>query len=256
MIIEVRDEVPEALETIVNRALAKEPNRRYQEIEELIVDLRNLSETKKLGAQNKRTDPTQKKPSRGRRLAISASVVLVLLAIIWGWLKFNSEPSDTTAPTSSTDIVVLPFSVHGASKFDYLGEGMVNLLSTKLDGAGELRSVDPRALLSFVNRRIEGVLSPEDGRRVAQHFDAGLFVMGDIVEAGRRLQINAALYEWGQGMKMVAEISTEGEAGQIFGIVDKLATQLLTRLTGKSGTRVTHLASMTTDSLPAIKAYL
>ncbi|NIW95671.1 MAG: protein kinase, partial [Phycisphaerae bacterium] len=247
----LRDDLPKTLEPIVNRALTKDPHQRYQNIEGLLGD---LQDSQKLSTHQKQ--PAQKTISKGRWWMIATPVVLVLLAILWGILRFGSEPSDTATSASRTAIAVLPFSVRGASEFDYLGEGMVNLLSTKLDGAGELRSVDPRALLSFVSREMEGVLSPEDGRKVARRFGAGLFVMGDIVEAGGRLQINAALYEWDQGMKVMGESIVEGETNLIFGIVDKLATQLLTTLTGESGTRVTRLAAVTTSSLPALKAYL
>ncbi|NIR53140.1 protein kinase [candidate division KSB1 bacterium] len=254
-ITKLNDELPKALESIINKTLAKTPDERYQSTGELIRDLRDLQDSENLHIEKphrKRHKQLTKRP----KWLIGASVFLVLLAIIWGWLRFASEPPDTTTPTSRTAIAVLPFSVRGASQFDYLGEGMVNLLSTKLDGAGELRSVDPRALLSFVSREMPGVLGPEDGRKVAQRFGAGLFVMGDIVEAGGQLQINAALYEADQRMKVLGESIVEGEAEQIFGVVDKLATQLLTTLTGESGTRVTRLAAVTTSSLPALKTYL
>jgi len=243
----LNNELPISLESIVNRALAKNPEERYQNTEELIDDLKNLNEV--------RAD--QKTLFMRPKLMVGASAVLLLLAIIiWGWWRFASGPAEIVTPASRTAIAILPFSVRGASELDYLGEGMVNLLSTKLDGAGELRSVDPRALLSFVNREMHGILSPDEGQQVAQRFGAGLFVMGDIVEAGGRLQINAALYEGDEEINVLGESIVEGEAGQIFAVVDKVATQLLTTLTGESGTRVTRLAAVTTSSLSALKAYL
>ena len=58
----------------------------------------------------------------------------------------------------------------GSDDIAYLGEGMVNLLGTKLDGAGDLRSVDSRALLGAINRSAEEELEPEprrgDGRQL------------------------------------------------------------------------------------------
>jgi len=39
-------------------------------------------------------------------------------------------------------VAVLPFTVHGSGDLAYLGDGMVNLLGTSLDGAGDLHTVD------------------------------------------------------------------------------------------------------------------
>ena len=52
--------------------------------------------------------------------------------------------------TESAIIAVLPFSVRGDARYAYLGEGMVDLLATKLDGAGEFeRSTLERCSVSF-----------------------------------------------------------------------------------------------------------
>src|SRR5262249_1356626 len=54
------------------------------------------------------------------------------------------SPAEASAPASPATIAVLPFAVRGDPRFGYLGEGLVALLATKLDGAGEIRTVDPR----------------------------------------------------------------------------------------------------------------
>src|SRR5262249_41214658 len=53
-----------------------------------------------------------------------------------GWPSAATAPA-ATAPSPGT-IAVFPFAVRGSGRFDYLREGMVDLLSTKLDGAGEI----------------------------------------------------------------------------------------------------------------------
>ncbi|MCI0403392.1 MAG: hypothetical protein L0212_07705 [Acidobacteria bacterium] len=56
-------------------------------------------------------------------------------------------------------IAVFPFSVRGGSEFAYLGEGMVDLLSTKPDGAGHYRTVDPRAAQMSGSSRRKSIAS-------------------------------------------------------------------------------------------------
>jgi hypothetical protein len=183
---------------------------------------------------------------------------------VWGvvvtvWLLTQGGPgrngADATAalPLSRSVIAVLPFSVRGSSELDYLGEGMVSLLGTKLDGAGELRNVDARALLSFVGQ--EGTAAdPESAAEIARRFGAGRFVMGDVVEAGGRLQLSASLYGTDEWSEPIVEAAAEGE--DAFALVDEIATGLLAGVEGGPGARVRRIAAVTTTSLPAFRAYL
>jgi len=157
-------------------------------------------------------------------------------------------------PASAT-IAVLPFSVRGDQRFAYLGEGMVDLLATKLDGAGEIRTVDPRALLGYLPRNDAGAPVETDGRALAEHFDAGRYLVGSLVEAGGRLQASASLYTIDGTLAARAQATAENEAG-IFDLVDELVRQLLAAHGVSPGTRLTRLAALTTGSLGALKAYL
>ena len=107
----------------------------------------------------------------------------------------GSEIGGAFPPSSPTAVAVLPFSVSGAKDLGYLAEGMVTLLSMKLDGAEELRQVDPHSLLSFIKRDGGWTPDPEHGQRVAEHFGAGLYVLGSVVEISGRLQLEASMYD-------------------------------------------------------------
>jgi serine/threonine-protein kinase len=173
-------------------------------------------------------------------------------------LRTRAEPVPArVAPAAGMDpgamtIAVLPFSVRGDGRFAYLGEGMVGLLATKLDGAGAIRTVDPRALLQALGR--DNVVGG-DGRAVARRFGAGRYLEGSIFEAGGRLQATASLY----GSDGVAIASVHAAAAgehELFELVDELALQLLAAHGVSPGTRLTRIAALTTASLDALKAYL
>ena len=166
-------------------------------------------------------------------------------------------PQPTTASTDhlSDVIAVLPFSVHGNPRYAYLGEGMVDLLATKLDGAGEIRAVDPRALLRFVHRGDAGPPVQVDPGEVARHFKAGRYLTGSVVEAGGRLRASISLYTLDGKVLASAQAAAAGE-DQIFHLVDELARQLLAAHGVSPGTRLTQLAALTTTSLEALRAYL
>ncbi len=156
---------------------------------------------------------------------------------------------------SPTTIAVLPFVVRGSSRFDYLCEGLVDLLATKLDGAGQLRTVDPRALLLFLPRDDTGRPLAPNGRAVAEHFGAGLYLVGSMIEAGGQLQVSAALYTLHDQVIASAQAMAPSES-KLFELVDELARQLLAAQGSAAGTRLTRLATVTTTSLDALKAYL
>jgi serine/threonine-protein kinase len=161
-----------------------------------------------------------------------------------------SPAAPTDAP--STTIAVLPFSVRGDARFAYLGEGMVDLLATKLDGAGAIRTVDPRVLLQALARDGGAV---GDRRAVARRLGAGRYLEGSIVEAGGRLEAAASLYGHDGATIASVHAAAAGEH-ELFELVDELARQLLAAHGVAPGTRLTRIAALTTASLDALKAYL
>ena len=160
--------------------------------------------------------------------------------------------------SSAFTIAVLPFAVRGDPGVGYLGEGMVDLLATKLDGAGAVRTVDPRALLHFVARSgmsSADAVGPDGGRAAAAHFGAGHYLLGAVVEAAGRLQATATLYRADGEPEASARATAESEA-DLFELVDELVRQLLASRTVAPGTRLGRIAALTTDSLDALRAYL
>ena len=174
-----------------------------------------------------------------------------------------ADESSVSAPARSV-IAVLPFVVRGNREYTYLAEGLVDLLSTTLDGAGELRTVDPRALLGYIAREHEqrGTdrmhFDPAQACAIAERFGAGSFVLGSVIEAGGRLRICATLYDAttrGTPAIVVVEVAGSGESG-VFDLVDEIARRLLAGQSADPGARLSRLAALTTESLPALKAYL
>ena len=151
-------------------------------------------------------------------------------------------------------IAVFPFTIRGLPELEYLREGMVDLLSAKLDAAGSLRTVDPYALL----RHVRQAGAPEDAasaRAIAAAFDAGAFVLGTIVAAGGRVHATATLYETGGAGAVRAEVEAPRETGP-YGFVDALTLQMLTRGHRPAHGHVSTLTAAMTQSLSALKHYL
>jgi tetratricopeptide (TPR) repeat protein len=197
--------------------------------------------------------PPARHPRLSRALVFALAAVLAVLAAAVLW-QMNRKPQPVNAGISSSAVAVLPFTVRGGDTLG-LGEGMVGLLGTKLDGAGDLHSVDSRAVLSYAAREASRTLGPDQGRAIAEHFGAGMFVLGDVLTVGGRLRLTASLYDARAGSRAAASASVEGSSDRVFELVDSLAAQLLKGWSGQEY-RLTGIASMTTQSLPALKAFL
>jgi tetratricopeptide (TPR) repeat protein len=115
--------------------------------------------------------------------------------------------------------------------------------------------VDPRAILGSVGGATSAI-DPSAGREVAERLGAGRFILGSIIQAGDRLQVRASVYESGAIGEPLSVGSVEGSAGDLFSLIDELAARLLVGGDEEPGQRVTRLAAVTTESLPALKAYL
>lgn len=150
---------------------------------------------------------------------------------------------------------MLPFQVSGGPDYQYLGPGLVDLLTTRMDGIGSIRTVPTRAVLGLLDQESAGSLDRAAVERVTASLGAGRYVQGRVVASGGRLSVTAGLYERGTP-DPVTEASVEGDDEDLFGTVDELTSRLVAGLEASPGGRVRQLAALTTSSIPALKAYL
>ncbi|HLE83418.1 MAG TPA: BTAD domain-containing putative transcriptional regulator, partial [Thermoanaerobaculia bacterium] len=193
-------------------------------------------------------------PRRPARRTLTLLAVPLILALALILPRLRSTPS-AAATGAGTGLVILPFVVRGDDRLDYLADGMVELLAITLDGAGAIRTGDPHAVLSFLRRHPADPSDPEAGRQVASRFGAKHFVLGAVVESGRRLEVQATLYQVG-GRRLVRATGTVEADGDIMPVVDALTRQLISALYPSGADRLARLAATTTVSLPGLKAYL
>ena len=257
----LRPEAPAAVVAAVARALAKDPADRQASAAALRTE---LEAARRAGSESRMATlaalplaPTLRRRRAGRLVAALLVAVLLVAAVWWLAGRRAAPPvavPATGAATSST-IAVFPFQVRGDGEWAYLGEGMVDLLATKLDGAGELRAADPNAVLAAARLDDAERSGPAAAREVSERLGAGLFVLGDVVGAGGRLHVTASLYELGDS-EPLARATVEGQGNDLFRLIDELTAELLADRVPGPGARVARTAALTSESLPAVKAYL
>ncbi|MFN2384609.1 MAG: tetratricopeptide repeat protein, partial [Gemmatimonadota bacterium] len=167
-------------------------------------------------------------------------------------------PEEARAEDAAPGIAVVPFSVRGAG-LEVWREGMVDLLSTGLDGAAGLRAIDSRTVLARWGERVPGDAAADLATTlaVARETGARYAVVGSAVAIGPSVRLVADVYDAGSE-KSLGQGTVEGPPDSVLHLVDQLAVEVLRVILQKGGGELPRidLASVTTASYPALKAYL
>jgi serine/threonine-protein kinase len=191
-------------------------------------------------------------PARSRRLTVAA-VILGIAALLIVALRLSPGAK---RPGESNVVVVAPFQMSGADpSHAWMQEGMVDLLSIRLGGSGGLKLADPATTIASWRRDAsrDMMADPmESARRVAAGVGAEWVVTGSLAGSADRIILSATL-EAVANRQVIARASAEGPTDSIPVLVDRLALQLLG---GSTGLDEDRLASLTSPSFPAIRAFL
>jgi tetratricopeptide (TPR) repeat protein len=196
-----------------------------------------------------------------RNAAATFVIVLAAWGVVAAGLLLFSPSGDGVEETfaeAAPGIAVLPFSVHGEG-LEVWREGMVNLLSTDMNGVGGLRAIDSRTVLA---RWREEVPSADEADRataieVAKATGARYALLGSAVAIGQEVRLSADIYDTENGAQMGA-VQVEGTPDSVLALVDLLAVQSLVVVLEQEASELppVDLASVTTASIPALTAWL
>jgi tetratricopeptide (TPR) repeat protein len=238
-----RAEVPPALARVVARALEKDPARRFDTAAGFAEALRSTG----IAPRDRR--------GADRRLAASVGAAAVAALVAGAYLAARaSRAAGDHPPADSLAVVVLPFRVRGDPSIEFLGEGMVDLLSAKLTGEGGLRATDPRTSYRAwrsVASAGGDALTRDSAIALARRLGAGNVLLGDVVGTASSIVVNASVVS--ATGAVVSRASAEGAHTELSPLVDRLVAQLLSVGAGEEPQR---LAALTSTSLPALRAYL
>jgi DNA-binding SARP family transcriptional activator/tetratricopeptide (TPR) repeat protein len=199
------------------------------------------------------------------RYLVAASVAagVVLGFVVFGLLSRAGgartgtvvESADASIATPSV-VAVMPFSVQGNPALAHLGSGLADLLSSRLDGAGPLRSVDSRVILEAAQGDGDRPIDQRTASALARRLSARFFVVGSVAEIAGRLRIGAYLFDREGGRTAVARADVETTPDSVFAAADVLAARLLADWLRSPAERLSRTAALTTKSITALKAFL
>jgi eukaryotic-like serine/threonine-protein kinase len=185
--------------------------------------------------------------SRRRWLALTLPVVAVA-AIAGGLYRWQRKTLPELRPSV---VVVAPFDVYDSS-LQLWREGLVDLLSRNLDGAGPLSTVPPTVVMRGWTGRADPPSAAELGRRTG----AGLALYGSLLGSGPdSVRVRATLFDVAAGHPL-DEWEVVDATDRMDRLVDSLTVRLLTGLGRSRPIGAARRSGFRSSSLPVLKAFL
>ena len=264
---ELNKNVPSALSAVIDRALAKVPGDRYQSIEEMLVDLRNVggqSANLRSDAADSVTERTQsyatlvqtdinrsrnwlRSPRWKAILTLGAAVILVGLAL----MAYIQWPKQGTVPAAEIkSIAVLPFKpLLEHSRDEALEMGMADTLIAKLSN---LREVNVRPISAV--RKYAGLEQDAVKAGLEQRVDA--VVDGQIQKADGKIRLTVRMVRVGDGTPLWTDQFDE-KITDIFAVQDSISKRVAEVLAVKlTGAERELLTKRFTENAEAYQLYM
>jgi len=233
---DLRPDVPPEVASAIARALAKDPEAR----------LRSAAEFRD-AIESTRAAVVVRRRSRRSLLVLGAGLVVVI-GLALGAMLLRGK-----APVALDDnlVAVAPFDVP-ESRLSLWREGLVDILSRNLDGAGPIRSVPPTTVI----RGWSGRADPPSASALGRRTGARLVVFGSLISTGPdSARLTATAFD-ALDQRPLADIELRDAANRVDRLADSLTVRLLRELGRARRIEVFRAGSLGSTSLPALKAFL
>jgi serine/threonine protein kinase/Tfp pilus assembly protein PilF len=215
-ITSLRTGVPMELERIVNRALAKDPQDRYQHADDLLSELNRFK--KDLDSDKIPIKTTSEK--RKKNVVFFPAIILSIIAlVIVGYLLLKpSLPEKGELPASEWEnsIAVLPFkNISPDPEQEYFCDGMTEQIITNLSRLPRLKVIAQTSVMKFKDSK---KTIPEIGKEL----NVSHVLEGSVRKAGNRIRVTAQLINAESGYHQWANDYERG-LDDIFAVQDDVS---------------------------------
>jgi serine/threonine protein kinase/Tfp pilus assembly protein PilF len=215
-VTETRKDIPVALEDIIERALAKDPSKRYATMAEFLAALETQRDQITLGIKERKFTAIRKLRRRKRLSAgIAAALVVGIAAILIQTSYKKSMAIDSVA--------VLPFAnLSGDPDQEYYSDGMTEMLINELGQVGALTVISRTSVMQY--KHTDKPL-PEIAKEL--HVDA--VIEASVMKEGEKVRITAQLIRARPERQIWAE-SYARDAGEVSSVHSEVARAITERI--------------------------
>ena len=243
--VRLNPDIPPKLEEIIQKALEKDRNLRYQHASEMRADLQRLKrDTESTSVIAAPASPERRLKRRKPWLILAACIVAIGLAAFGAWYLRSGR----TAQIDS--IAVLPFAnASGDAKTDYLSDGITESLIASLTHVPELKVKSRNSVFRYKGKDV-------DVQKVGDDLGVTALVSGRVTPHGDNVEVSAELTDvrdnteiWGQHYS--------GKSADIISLQQQIAGDLAGKLRSKlSGAEKEQVTKQGTQNPEAYELYL
>ena len=227
--VRLNPDVPAELERIINKALEKDRDIRYQHASDVKADLKRLKRNTESG----KTEPSSAvTPRWSRRTMVIGGVALALIVALIALGRFYLGSSRGRI----SSVAVLPFANASTDpSMEYLSDGITEGIIDRLSGLPNIKVISRTSAFRYKHLDIES-------QKVARELGVEALVTGRVIQRGNDLSVSAELVDaledkqlWGeQYSRKLADIASVQQE-----IATAIAGNLRIRLTSGEKTRLT-----------------
>ncbi len=242
--VRLNPEVPSEMERIIDKALEKDRDTRYQHASDLLADLKRLkrqTESTRIVAPEASPD---KALNRRKLWVLAACIVVIALAAGGAWYLRPSRASQIDS------IAVLPFANGaGDASTDYLSDGITESLIDSLTHVPQLKVKSRHSVFRYKGKDV-------DVQKVGSELGVSALVSGRVVPRGDTIEVSAELTDvhdntemWGQQYRR--------KSVDIISLQQQIASDIAEKLRSKlGGSEKQQIAKQGTQNPEAYALYL
>jgi serine/threonine protein kinase len=242
--LRLNPDLPPDLQRVLDKALEKDRDLRYQSAAELRADLKRLKRETDSGKSAGSLPAVQvASPRKYWVAALSLILVAMTAAVVWYW---RSKPS--TAQIES--IAVIPFAtVGGNADTDFLSDGLTESLIASLAHVPDLKVKSRNSVFRYKGKEV-------DVQKVGKELTVDALLTGRVVQRGDTIQVSADLTNVQDNTEIWGG-QYEGKASEILALQQHIAGDLAGRLRANlSGSEKQQLSRQGTQNPEAYQLYV
>jgi serine/threonine-protein kinase len=211
----LRRNVPQAFEQIINRCLEKDKTKRYQNVDEILMELKSVEyDLSHIGKSNK---------ERSKNIQwIAATVTVVLISIV----IYIFYPKTTSILTNNKTIAVLPFNnLSGDQEDEYFSDGIMEDILIQLSKIADLNVISRTTMIQYKDTK-------KSLKEIGKELNAGVVLEGSVRHSGNRIRIASQLIDAETDRHLWAE-TYDREMKDVFAIQSDVAKEIASALKAK-----------------------
>jgi serine/threonine-protein kinase len=229
----LRTGVPMELERIVLKALAKEPDERYQRVNEMLVDLKGVqkafesgvSQTKaRAGAAPKPASDQIAETQRVSKISKTALLVAIpILLITLGLAAYHFLAKADLHTPAINSIAVLPLAnLSNDPDQEYFVQGMHETIITNLSKIGALKVISRTSVMRY--KKTDKTIA-----EIARKLDVDALIEGSVLRVGNQVRITVQLIQAATDEHLWAE-SYDRDLQNVFPMLSEVAQAIASEI--------------------------